>query len=241
MIILSIGRNKAEIVSALFSGKKQSVVATILQNHPNVTCFLDPLAAYKLSDVLNSSHQASLMINDIAIWKATNIPFVGRNIICISPHPDDSCISAGATLNFLSQENTVSICIATAGVQALALYSSRFSYILYSSLFSYIFFILIYLLPLSYTLYPFSLIIYILSHISFLLNHISFLFYPLPFALYLIPFVLIYLILLPFNLCPLAYIHYFYRLSFILLSPFPPFPFLFLIFLLFSLIHFSLV
>jgi hypothetical protein len=57
----------------------------------------------------------AVVINDITIWSTDSIPITNRTIICISPHPDDSCISAGATLRFLTPDNTVLVYVATDG------------------------------------------------------------------------------------------------------------------------------
>jgi len=43
---------------------------------------------------------------------------VGKKVICFSPHPDDTSISAGATLALLSGNNDVISCVATTGHRA---------------------------------------------------------------------------------------------------------------------------
>lgn len=47
-----------------------------------------------------------------------NLVFTNKSVACFSPHPDDTSISAGATLSFLSQKNTVSSCVCTTGHRA---------------------------------------------------------------------------------------------------------------------------
>ena len=115
VLLLAVAKNKAQIVASIMEDKKgQTPAAWLLHNHPCAKLFLDVKAASELpKHILLSPKELKgfHIINDPDIIS-------GKKIICFSPHPDDTSISAGAALSFLAQNNSVISCCGTTGHRA---------------------------------------------------------------------------------------------------------------------------
>lgn len=122
VLLLAVAKNKAQIVETILQDKKGTTPAAyLLHNHPRVKLFLDVKAAACLPQHISTIPQelkGFKIINDCSI-------ITGKTIICFSPHPDDTSISAGASLAFLSQTNTTISCCATTGHRAFIPDTSR--------------------------------------------------------------------------------------------------------------------
>jgi len=114
VLILGVARNKASLVSKIVNDSTQSTVAGwVLHNHPRAKLFVDAKAAAEISSISKApSYLKGFRIMD------DPSAISGQKIICFSPHPDDTSISAGATLSFFSQNNDVVSCCATTGHRA---------------------------------------------------------------------------------------------------------------------------
>lgn len=108
IILLASGQNKADAVKKMIEGPvTESCPASILQHHPDVVVIITEDAASLL-------RQETTKVAGYKIYTENNIP-KGKNIVVISPHPDDSCINAGGTIALLSESNTVHNFIMTSG------------------------------------------------------------------------------------------------------------------------------
>lgn len=117
LIVFAVGKNKAEIVKKVLEDTKgNTVLSWLLQNHPRVLLFLDTPAASFIPE-LNAGLQMPLSIRGFDILNDPKT-ITNKRVICISPHPDDTSISAGATLAFLSANNSVTSVVATTGHRA---------------------------------------------------------------------------------------------------------------------------
>eukprot|EP01099_Mayorella_cantabrigiensis_P005053 TRINITY_DN394_c0_g1_i1.p1 TRINITY_DN394_c0_g1~~TRINITY_DN394_c0_g1_i1.p1 ORF type:complete len:368 (+),score=70.33 TRINITY_DN394_c0_g1_i1:747-1850(+) len=117
IILLALGRNKAKIVRKVISDQKgETFAGWLIHNHPNVQFILDTLAAKGLK--FKNSNTLVTSMSGFTIMSESNQMFVNKVVTCFSPHPDDTSISAGATLALLSQRNSVSSCICTTGHRA---------------------------------------------------------------------------------------------------------------------------
>eukprot|EP01102_Stenamoeba_stenopodia_P010474 TRINITY_DN3157_c0_g1_i1.p1 TRINITY_DN3157_c0_g1~~TRINITY_DN3157_c0_g1_i1.p1 ORF type:complete len:588 (+),score=132.61 TRINITY_DN3157_c0_g1_i1:47-1765(+) len=121
LIVLAVGKNKAEIIKNVLEdvsrGKSSSnVLCWLLQNHPRVSIHLDSPAASFVPE-LNASLRTSFSVRGFKIINDPNT-IKNKRIVCFSPHPDDTSISAGATLAFLSLNNSITSVVATTGHRA---------------------------------------------------------------------------------------------------------------------------
>eukprot|EP01095_Lingulamoeba_sp_RSL-Kostka_P004288 TRINITY_DN1538_c2_g1_i1.p1 TRINITY_DN1538_c2_g1~~TRINITY_DN1538_c2_g1_i1.p1 ORF type:complete len:680 (-),score=215.97 TRINITY_DN1538_c2_g1_i1:144-1997(-) len=117
--LLAVAYNKAEVVKDIIEDTENKTPASyILHNHPNVVLFIDNRAAGLLTNSNSSQNQDS--INGFLLITESNVDdyFTNKTIICFSPHPDDTAISAGATLSFLSKNNRTISCVCTTGHRA---------------------------------------------------------------------------------------------------------------------------
>jgi len=115
VLLLAVARNKAQVVSEIVRDKEgKTPAAKILLNHPCAKLFLDVKAASLLPQSVAPAP------SELKGFRIINDPesISGKKIICFSPHPDDTSISAGASLSFLAQNNTVISCCATTGHRA---------------------------------------------------------------------------------------------------------------------------
>jgi len=92
-----------------------SICSWIVHNHPKVTFLIDRLAAAALE--LEPEEPCASSIQGFTILSSPTW-FTSKKIVCFSPHPDDTSISAGATLAFLSENNQTVSCICTTGYRA---------------------------------------------------------------------------------------------------------------------------
>ena len=123
VLLLAVARNKAQIVADIMADKEGTTPASyLLHNHPNVKLFLDVKSASGLS--LESKVRGPNVLKGFHIINDQD-SIVNKKIICFSPHPDDTSISAGASLAFLAQNNTVISCCATTGHRAFIPNSNR--------------------------------------------------------------------------------------------------------------------
>jgi glucosamine-6-phosphate deaminase len=110
ILILASGKNKADAVKWLVDGNvDERCPATILQRHPDVVLIIDSEAASLLRE--------EEMPNEMKGYKIiteSNIP-KNKNIIVISPHPDDASIGPGGTIALLAEKNDVNIFVMTTG------------------------------------------------------------------------------------------------------------------------------
>eukprot|EP01094_Clydonella_sp_ATCC50884_P021772 TRINITY_DN4872_c2_g1_i1.p1 TRINITY_DN4872_c2_g1~~TRINITY_DN4872_c2_g1_i1.p1 ORF type:complete len:583 (+),score=134.50 TRINITY_DN4872_c2_g1_i1:90-1751(+) len=113
VFLLAAARNKAELINKMLYDKDtHSVCSWILRNHPRVTLFIDAQAAACLP-----RHQAETEFKGFTV--ITSPDYVAeKRIICFSPHPDDTSISAGAALALLAQNNSTISCCCTTGHRA---------------------------------------------------------------------------------------------------------------------------
>jgi LmbE family N-acetylglucosaminyl deacetylase len=116
IILLASGKEKAQAVAKAIEGPVSKVVpASLLQLHPDVTFILDKPAASKLkrkyNSVLNLINPRFLLLNPKDLPKE-------KNILVISPHPDDASISLGGILTALSKDNKIYIAIMTSGYRS---------------------------------------------------------------------------------------------------------------------------
>lgn len=114
IILLASGPRKAKAVGHLVQGPlTRKFPASLLQTHDDVTLIIDEGAASELK----KSGQAGHSLCDFTIYEQASLPR-GKSIVVISPHPDDSSISAGGTLSLLSPHNTLHLLIMTSGHHA---------------------------------------------------------------------------------------------------------------------------
>lgn len=113
IILLATGVNKAEAVKKMIEGPMTAdCPASILQKHPDVVVVVDEDASRLLDkNILPSKMGGYKIIGGNHVPK-------NKKVIVISPHPDDSCIGAGATMSLFSKKNEVHTFIMTAGHRA---------------------------------------------------------------------------------------------------------------------------
>eukprot|EP00013_Stygamoeba_regulata_P024703 CAMPEP_0177655938 /NCGR_PEP_ID=MMETSP0447-20121125/15262_1 /TAXON_ID=0 /ORGANISM="Stygamoeba regulata, Strain BSH-02190019" /LENGTH=630 /DNA_ID=CAMNT_0019159947 /DNA_START=23 /DNA_END=1912 /DNA_ORIENTATION=+ len=120
VILLSVDRNKSRVVRDVLeeveSGHIRSVAAYLIANHPNIWVLLDSAAASELKHK-DAGPQAQVYKDFTFLTRSHDLPS-NKNVICISPHPDDTSISAGAALALLADRNHVYSCVATTGHHA---------------------------------------------------------------------------------------------------------------------------
>lgn len=115
--LLAVNRNKADVVEKALADKDGATAAGwLLHHHPRLFLCLDQPAAQRLI----AQHQApALSVPGFSfLTEESTAGVAGKNIVCFSPHPDDTAISAGATLAMLAANNTVTSCVCTTGHRA---------------------------------------------------------------------------------------------------------------------------
>lgn len=123
VILLAVNRNKAEIVErVLADARGETAAGALLRRHPRVFFLLDVQAASRLLTRLAPRHAAPAALPaGLTLLEPVGAPALvrGRRVACVSPHPDDTSISAGATLALLS-EHCEYVCsvVATTGHRA---------------------------------------------------------------------------------------------------------------------------
>jgi glucosamine-6-phosphate deaminase len=112
-IILAVnGKHKSEILNKVLYGKiTPEIPATILRKHDNIIVLCD-----KEASVLLNPFKATKEI--FKIYESNSLP-KNKTICFISPHPDDSAISAGATLYNMANNNNVYILVTTSGTRGV--------------------------------------------------------------------------------------------------------------------------
>eukprot|EP01098_Paradermamoeba_levis_P012127 TRINITY_DN524_c0_g1_i1.p1 TRINITY_DN524_c0_g1~~TRINITY_DN524_c0_g1_i1.p1 ORF type:complete len:537 (+),score=143.46 TRINITY_DN524_c0_g1_i1:99-1709(+) len=102
IFMMTVGRNKANTVKEiLFDNEAKTPASYLLNNHPHTILFVDKAAAACLPEKDVSPNR----INGFDIIGEKSELLRNQNIVCFSPHPDDSGISCGATLSFLQSRN----------------------------------------------------------------------------------------------------------------------------------------
>ncbi|MDP1709601.1 MAG: glucosamine-6-phosphate deaminase, partial [Candidatus Komeilibacteria bacterium] len=117
IVILASGTTKAEAVAMALEGKIDAAVpASILQQHANVTWIIDEAAAKKLKH----SYRSPLLFSegDIELLTESDWPR-NKEIVVVSPHPDDASISLGGAIWALARHNSVYIVVATTGYRSV--------------------------------------------------------------------------------------------------------------------------
>jgi len=117
IVLLASGKEKAHAVADAIEGKVTTrVPASVLQWHPDVTVILDEAAASRLQ----SNYRSPLLFaeGDIELLTAPDLP-EGKQIMVISPHPDDASISLGGIIGSLSKRNKVHVVIMTTGYRSV--------------------------------------------------------------------------------------------------------------------------
>lgn len=124
VILMALSRNKAEIVRHIVTSayeEQPSPASFLFQYHPSVQLFINDSAAALLDAPvpLGSTDDDDVFDKRILLLKSSQRFLNGERIICFSPHPDDTSISAGATLAMLAEfSNKVTSCVATTGHRA---------------------------------------------------------------------------------------------------------------------------
>lgn len=104
IVLMASGKDKAPIIKKFLNEPvNPNLPASVLKLHNNFQLVVDKDAASSIKDFF-ASHMEILK----------KIPR-GKKIIVVSPHPDDSSISAGGTLSLLSEKNMIFNLIMTAG------------------------------------------------------------------------------------------------------------------------------
>jgi glucosamine-6-phosphate deaminase len=115
IILLAFGKKKALAVKQALEGSvSESVPASILQQHRDVTFVLDKDAA----SMLKVSNPRPPLIGKVKLYSNFNLP-AGKNVVFFSPHPDDAAISAGGLLSALAEKNNVHEMIMTSGYKGV--------------------------------------------------------------------------------------------------------------------------
>ena len=115
-VMLASGKNKARAVQQMIEGKPNAnCPASWLQPHPDATVILDKAAASLLTSkavkgVKNGGSEIQILNERVTPR--------GKRILVVSPHHDDSAVSAGATLAALSANNKITIAVMSAGFHA---------------------------------------------------------------------------------------------------------------------------
>lgn len=120
IVVVIDGEAKARAAMALLEGEpntEQSI--SWLQEHPNVTVFITDRTLRAIDDLrVAGQRKPSVTPKHFFIVDDAN-PIVGRRIVCMSGHPDDSAIALGATLSQLVRfGNEVTTFVATTGHRA---------------------------------------------------------------------------------------------------------------------------
>lgn len=123
VILLAVNRNKADIVRRIVLNSYEespSAASYLFHYHPSVRLFVNDGAASLLGEMgtsaLTETHD--IFEDRILLLKPDQRFLAGERVICFSPHPDDTSISAGASLSMLTESNKVTSCVATTGHRA---------------------------------------------------------------------------------------------------------------------------
>lgn len=113
IVLMAIGAKKADAVKKMRDSKPSGdIPASFLQLHKDIEVYCDKEAGALLENVL------PVELNGTKIYFEQNLPR-GKNIVFISPHPDDSAIAAGATLSMLAKNNNVFVFVMSSGHHAV--------------------------------------------------------------------------------------------------------------------------
>lgn|GEM_PF-28871 len=114
IVLLACGPRKARAIHDLFYGSvTRKFPASILQTHDDVTVVVDEAAAAELARAGFVDRRRA----DFTIYHEHTLPR-GKRIAVISPHPDDSAISAGGIMSLLAPHNEVTTLVMTSGHRA---------------------------------------------------------------------------------------------------------------------------
>ncbi len=114
IILLAAGASKADAVLGLVAGPIcESLPASILRTHANVTVIIDREAAARLKDA-PSIREESL---PLALLQSEDFD-TGGPVLVFSPHPDDSSISCGGTLTLFARRRRVVTAVCVSGHRA---------------------------------------------------------------------------------------------------------------------------
>lgn len=112
ILLLASGPQKADAIKKMIEGPITSgCPASFLKYHPDVTVIVDSAAAAHLQD------NYRLRISGWGEVKLLNETVMPKNkkILIISPHPDDSVVSCGATIKTLSRHNKIHTLVMSPG------------------------------------------------------------------------------------------------------------------------------
>lgn len=116
IVVLANGRRKSRAVKAMIECPVSSKCpASYLQRHFDVTVIIDKEAA---SLLLKEYTPRKAGWTDVRILNEQVVPH-NKNILVISPHHDDSSVSAGAIMKVLSARNNLSTLVMTSGYRAV--------------------------------------------------------------------------------------------------------------------------
>jgi glucosamine-6-phosphate deaminase len=114
IILMASGPKKAHAIYNLVYGHlTRKFPASILQTHNNVTLVIDEAAATELKKAGYTDVKSA----DFTIYDEKTLP-TNKNIVIISPHPDDSAIGVGGIVSMLSPHNKVTTLVMTSGHRA---------------------------------------------------------------------------------------------------------------------------
>jgi len=116
IILLASGEKKAKAVAQLVEGKKSTACpASALQDHKEVTLIIDKEAASQLTKIFKQIEEG---LESVRLVTPQILP-TKKSIVVISPHPDDSSISAGGIIAGLTKHNKVTNLVMTSGYRAI--------------------------------------------------------------------------------------------------------------------------
>lgn len=117
IVLLAAGQDKAEAVAKAIEGPiTTKVPASVLQRHHDVTFVIDEAAAGQLK----KNYRSPLLLTNrkFDVYTADSLP-ERKNIVVVSPHPDDASISLGAIIYALSKRhNKIYTLVMTTGYRA---------------------------------------------------------------------------------------------------------------------------
>jgi LmbE family N-acetylglucosaminyl deacetylase/6-phosphogluconolactonase/glucosamine-6-phosphate isomerase/deaminase len=111
ILLFAAGRNLAEIVQRLTEGSfDPRLPISVLQRHENVSLVADRGAL----SLVGATARISGVRAGLFILDEQSVPS-GRNVLVVSPHPDDAPISLGGTMAMLSPHNRVVTAVMSTG------------------------------------------------------------------------------------------------------------------------------
>ncbi len=114
ILLMASGPKKAKAVYDLVYGHlTRKFPASILQTHNNVTLVIDEAAATELKKAGYTDERST----DFTIYDEKTLP-TDKNIVVVSPHPDDSAIGVGGIVSMLSPNNKITTLVMTSGHRA---------------------------------------------------------------------------------------------------------------------------